>query len=116
MQLKACLQASARPRQGCPAELYSAVLAGAGRCRQVRLTMRPRAKELKVPSAASFRPKTPAQALTRRSMPAKRGSRAASALNVLALKMALELPMLTSQATPVQAKHGGVSTSGRCDS
>ena len=62
--------------------------------------MRPRAKELKVPSAASFRPCTPAQALTRRSMSAKRLSLAASALNALALKIALELPMLTSQSTP----------------
>jgi hypothetical protein len=62
--------------------------------------MRPSAKELKVPSAASFRPCAPAQALTRRSMSAKRRSLPASALNAFALKMALELPMLTSQATP----------------
>lgn len=61
--------------------------------------MSPRAKELNVPSAALLRPCTFAHALTRRSMSAKRGSLAARALKALALKMALVLPMLTSQAT-----------------
>ena len=53
-----------------------------------------------VRSLAEIKPCAPAQALTRRSMSAKRRSLPASALNAFALKMALELPMLTSHATP----------------
>ena len=65
-------------------------------------TMRERAKLLKVPLLASFRPWAPDHTLTSRSICPNRSSIFARTLTTSALKREFALPTLTSQGTPAE--------------